>query len=198
MSSAQKLTAETVSIPSSLNDWKNMPNDQKTDLINGRVYFQAAPKKEHSTIQGQLRGIIHPLQAKMGADGYEQNKWHFATEVGVIYGQNALTHDIAGWKTKRLRQLNNEPYFDLTPDWVCEITSTNWRMDTITKRDILQLNKVPYYWIIGPADKTLTILCLNENNHYVTYCDIQKKDTITMPLLPFENLEIDLSMIFNF
>lgn len=181
-----------------VNDWKNMPEDQKADLIDGHIYLQAAAKKEHSSIQGQLRGIIHPLQAKMENENFELNKWHFATEVGVIYQQNALTHYLAGWKTDRLKAFNSEPYFDLSPDWVCEITSTNWRMDTIFKRDILQTNLVPYYWIIGPTEKTLTILVLDNNNNYVTYCNLQKNDSFNFPLVPFENITIDLSMIFNY
>lgn len=181
-----------------LHDWQQLPDNQKADLIDGKIYLQSAPSKEHSLIQGDLRSVLHPLRANKLDDGsFEKNKWIFATEVGVIYDDCACTHDLAGWKSERLQTIGDKTHINIIPDWVCEIVSTNWKSDTIIKRNLLEKQKVPYYWIITPHDYSIIVLELTKEGFYQQWgiVDINNQNLM---IPPFYSLELRPKDIFNY
>lgn len=182
----------------SIEDWKNSNSGHPSDLVDGEIYLQAAPSKEHSAIQGDLRALLQPLRAKKADGGaFEQGKWFFATEIGVIYGQNACTHDLAGWKSERLPIFDQESHIRISPDWVCEIVSTSWRMDTVIKREILERNRVPFYWLISPSEKAVTVLVL-EQERYRVFGSFSGEGVEMVHMPPFETLGMKLGDLFNF
>lgn len=186
-----------------LDEWLNIPSDQRSDLIDGKIYMQAAPSKEHSLIQGDLRAALQPLRSKKSTGSNDVDGWRFATEVGVIYpsdtrGDQACTHDLAGWKSSRFSSnQENCTHIKIRPDWVCEIVSSNWQNDTIKKRSLLERNHVPFYWLISPQQKTISVLILDTNGVY----SIDKEYSEPMgkvSIEPFEEIEIDLALVFDY
>jgi len=184
-----------------LEDWLNLQDSERGDLIDGRIYLQSAPSKEHSFIQSDLRAVLQPLRTKSKHPD-TTDSWRFATEVGVIYptdckGEQACTHDLAGWKSSRMKSLDSGTHIRLRPDWVCEIVSSNWQNDTIKKRALLERNHVPYYWLISPQNKNISVLILDEKGNY----SIDKEYSSVMGLVriePFQEIEIDLGSVFDY
>lgn len=40
------------------------------------------------------------------------------------FGRDVLVPDLAGWRRERMPELPRVPYFELAPDWVCEVLSS--------------------------------------------------------------------------
>lgn len=204
MSTVKKIAQLSQVFLSPLENWMNDQGPNANDLIRGKIYQQAAPSPYHSAVQGDLRAILSTLRAKKTKDGsFEKGAWFFATEVGVLYDEkNACTHDLAGWKTDRFSYLPSKGPISVYPDWVCEITSTNWINDTIYKKEILEKAKVPYYWIISPCEKILIVMILDEKESKLVLSKTYNLKDLETQLInekipPFE-LAISLHDIFNY
>lgn len=56
----------------------------------------------------------------------------------------------------------DEAYFDLAPDWVCEVLSPSTAsLDRGDKRIVYAQNQVQHLWFVDPDAKTLEILSLD-------------------------------------
>lgn len=146
-----------------LDSWR--AGEEKSDLIDGVIYLQASPHHYHAGVQFTLGGALNQYspQTRDSKGGWGGGGWVFKTEVGVVYGKDACTHDLAGWRQERFFSVtHSQNEIQLHPDWVCEISSSNWVNDYIRKRGLLQKAGVPHYWIISPAEKLLIALKLDE------------------------------------
>lgn len=195
---SKKLINSSPHLQYTIEDWEKIPQSKKSDLINGEILFQASPKREHSLVQSALAGHLFSLVAKILSNGeFEKNKWIIGTEIGVIYNQqNAFTHDLAGWRTDRIIDIDLSKNMNVVPDWVCEIVSSNWKTDTILKREILQKYKVPYYWLINPKHRSISVLELTQLGIYQLLADFKITTECIVNIPPFENIELDLKNIF--
>jgi Uma2 family endonuclease len=121
--------------------------------------------------------------------------WWFATEVSVRYNEhNVPCHDIAGWCKDRVTQ-KPSGVVEITPDWVCEISSPGHvAKDTVSILNILLANKVPYYWIIHPEEKALTVYKYTEDA-YKVIASIQHQSKVRLE--PFTEIEFDLDFVLG-
>lgn len=83
---------------------------------------------------------------------------------------------------------------NIMPDWVCEITSPNHERKYLFRNFmLLQRNKVPYFWVIFPEDKTLIAYRLADGKYQasfsVEYHIEQNVEKARIP--PFEETEMD-------
>ncbi|MGB0846391.1 MAG: Uma2 family endonuclease [Thiolinea sp.] len=168
---------------------------QRIELIDGEIVKRPMARSEHALTQSDLSGQFFPLSRRSGSGG-----WWIMTEISVRYNEHHCpVHDLAGWCKERVSK-RPTGIMDVLPDWVCEITSPGHeRKDTITHLLRLQANKVPYYWLISPEDKTLIVYAL-ENEHYrvafsMEYSPDVSCDQLSIP--PFEGHPIDLGFIFG-
>ena len=77
------------------------------------------------------------------------------------------------------------------------VSTPNWQNDTIKKRSLLERNHVPFYWLISPQQKTISVLILDANGVY----SIDKEYSESMgkvSIEPFEEIEIDLALVFDY
>ncbi len=82
----------------------------------------------------------------------------------------------------------------LRPDWLCEGLSprTAFR-DQGDKRAIYQRAEVPWYWIVDPLNRTLSVLRLISEG-YVMERVVGDEGEAALP--PFDAVAIDLAAIF--
>jgi len=175
-------------------DLLSVPEDQRAELINGEIIYNALPTvQRHGIAQGELRGILHPLSRRGGGgDG----GWWIVTEAGVRYSaHDACVHDLAGWKRQRMPEPLDDVYVTLTPDWVCEIPSpSNRNHDLVRKKAILHKAQVPYYWVIDLADKILAVHRWHADG-YLNIANCVAGDRVK--LAPFEEVEVDVSYLMG-
>jgi Uma2 family endonuclease len=70
-----------------------------------------------------------------------------------------LVPALAGWRRERLPRVGDEAYFELRPDWVCEVLSPRTeKQDRTAKLSIYAGEEVPNAWLIKPVQRTLEVL----------------------------------------
>jgi Uma2 family endonuclease len=80
------------------------------------------------------------------------------------------------------------------PDWVCEILSTNRRRDLVDKLNVLAAVGAPFYWIVDPDEKTITVLRLELQGYVVALATAAGE---TVRAQPFDAVELRVSAIFG-
>ena len=105
------------------------------------------------------------------------------------------THDLAGWRKERI-PTKPSGVMELTPDWVCEITSPGHeKKDLLDNLLSLQKHKVPYYWIISPEDRSLIVYKLVDGKYSIIETIENCEGSVRTE--PFTEFDFDLSYVFE-
>ena len=91
-------------------------------------------------------------------------------------------------------EVPDAPYFEIIPDWVCEILSpSNMRVDRTKKVPQYAALGVKNLWLINPRDKTLETFRL-EGGKWVVLSQHVEADKVRVE--PFEAMEFDLGTLW--
>jgi Uma2 family endonuclease len=112
----------------------------------------------------------------------------------VRLGAHVVRPDLAGWRRERLPSPWDERRIEALPDWVCEIVSpSNAAHDRVTKRRIYGEQRVPFYWIVDPVERTLEVLRL-EGSTWVDGGTFDATAVARVP--PFKEVELVIGRLF--
>jgi Uma2 family endonuclease len=129
---------------------------RRHEIIAGDLVEKDAASGRHGGAQGRLFRKLGPYDRRPG--GRWPGGWWFATEVEVMLARDEVYRpDIAGWRREHLVELPSDVPIAVRPDWVCEVLSSNKRNDLVKKKRGYHRYGVPHYWIIDPADETLSV-----------------------------------------
>lgn len=170
--------------------------EERVELINGEIVRRPMARFEHGAIQSGLIEEVSPVKRKSGSGG-----WWIVTEVSVRYSEHECpTHDLAGWRKERFPRPPTG-VVELTPDWVCEITSPGHESkDLFHHFLLLQRYEIPYYWVISPEARTLIAYQLRDGSYSVVFSaqmDDEEADLDRAGIPPFEGNPIDLGYVFG-
>jgi Uma2 family endonuclease len=134
---------------------------------------------------GELYGLFQ--KGRGGPGGWwiiDEPELHFVRDTEV------LVPDIAGWRRERMPALPDDHRFEVVPDWVCEVLSSNTqKSDRIAKMKVYARYGVAYLWLVDPLAKILETYALSESQWTVTGL-YQDQDEVSAP--PFEAVAIGL------
>lgn len=145
-------------------DYYALPEDVRAELIDGQIYYQAAPSRAHQRILSGLHATIYNyLRSKGGrcevypapfaVNLYENKKTIVEPDISVICDKNKLTDKGCSG----------------APDWIIEIVSPgNSSHDYIRKLNLYADAGVREYWIVNPVKQTLFVYHLEENRFEAT------------------------------
>jgi Uma2 family endonuclease len=104
--------------------------------------------------------------------------------------------DLGGWRRERLPNLtNDEAYFTLPPDWVCEVLSpSSMGRDRVRKLPIYAEFGVRHVWLVDPLQRTLEVLTLS-GNRYVLAGLFEGDAAIRAE--PFDAIELNLGILWE-
>lgn len=189
-------------------DWLLIPESERAELINGEIYMhpregeimlQAAASPKHSDVQAEIILSLAPYKRgakKTDGSGGSFEEWRILPEVGIEYNcHNLFIHDIAGWKKSRLTENPSKSPITMTPDWVCEILSSNWKIDTHVKFNVLQKEQVPYYWTIDIQDEVIVVYEYIDGNYIVKMNVSTENKEVILP--PFNEITFDIEEFFK-
>ena len=166
-----------------------LPDHVVGEILDGELVVSPRPSPLHANVSSGL-GILIGGPFHFGKGG-GPGGWWILGEPEIHFGKHIIVPDIAGWKRERLPKLPDTAYFELVPDWVCEVLSPSTaRYDRISKLQKYAKNGVPYYWIVHPLDRTLEVFTLDEGLYKIEII-FGGDDKISAP--PFEAVEIHLS-----
>jgi len=169
-----------------------LPDDARGEIVDGEVVLQPSPTPLHQSTVGEIYAELrNPFQRGRGGPG----GWWLIPDVDVEFGPHDICRpDIAGWRKERLPQFPGERPIVNRPDWVCEGLSPRTAVrDQNEKRTIYERAGVPWYWVVDPQNRTITVLRLVTDGFVVSQV---VGDDGTAALPPFEAVEIDLKTLF--
>ena len=140
-------------------DYWNLPDGQRAELINGQLYDMAPPSYTHqklvmelsSTIREYIRnhnGSCEVIPAPFAVNLHVDEKTYVEPDISVICDKNKFT----------------DRGCDGAPDFIAEIVSpSSWRMDYSTKNALYTESGVKEYWIVDPAKERTTVYRYEED-----------------------------------
>jgi Uma2 family endonuclease len=169
-----------------------LPEEARGEIIAGELVLEPSPTPTHQSAVGELYAELrNPFQRGRGGPG----GWWLIQDVDVEFGTHDICRpDITGWRKESVPVFPAARPVRHRPDWICEALSPGTALrDQSDKRAIYQRGKVPWYWLLDPSNRTLTVLRLIEDGYVV---ERVAGDQGTAALPPFEGAAIDLSSIF--
>ena len=172
-------------------DYYALPDDVRTELINGVFYDMAAPSQLHQEVLGELyteikehirinngkcRVIPAPFDVKL-----EKNKDNIVQpDISVICDPEKLDG----------KRCNG------APDWIIEIVSPgNPAHDYIRKLNLYKDAGVREYWTVNPEATEAAVNVCRFMNKPSEYEDYELKDTVSSGI--FETLKINFKEIME-
>lgn len=136
-----------------IDDIYALPDGERAELIDGRIYNMAPPSRTHQQIVGKLFNIIsnyinsnngscEPYISPFAVFLNEDDRNYVEPDISVICAPGKLT----------------EKGCNGAPDWVIEVVSPGSRqMDYYTKLFKYRTAGVREYWIVDPQKNRITV-----------------------------------------
>jgi len=167
------------------------PEHVVAELIEGVLYQSPRPASLHSAASSAVGEELGPpfKRGKGGPGG-----WIILDEPEIHIGANVVVPDVAGWRRTTLPELPDAPFFDVRPDWVCEVASPSTRaLDRGKKLAVYERAGVSHIWLIEPHDQFLEVLELDG----ATYRIVDRAEgTTPRRLRPFDAIEFDVAALW--
>ncbi|TFF20740.1 Uma2 family endonuclease [Jiella endophytica] len=128
------------------------------EIIDGELVTHPRPVPKHAAAASYLGAEILDAfgRGRSGPGG-----WIILDEPELHLGPDVIVPDIAGWRKERLSALPDRAYFDIAPDWVCEVISPSTeRYDRNAKRRIYAEAGVKHMWLLDPRAELLETFAL--------------------------------------
>ena len=170
-------------------DLLKVPDTLVAEILDGELFTSPRPASPHAQASSVLRGVLDPFARQIGGPG-EPGGWWILFEPELHFGADVLVPDLAGWRRERMPVLRNVAYFELAPDWVCEVVSPSTaRVDRVHKVPIYAREGVSHLWLVDPLQQTLEVFRL-EGRHWVLMSTHGGAETVRAA--PFEALELEM------
>jgi len=162
------------------------------EIIDGELSLSPRPAKPHTAAASALGEELGPpfKRGKGGPGG-----WILLDEPELHLGGDIVVPDLGGWRRERMPVVtNDEPYFTLAPDWVCEVLSPSTAaMDRAQKLPIYARELVTHVWLVDPLQRTLEILHREGARWLIV--DVHRGDA-KVRAEPFDAIELDLAVLW--
>jgi Uma2 family endonuclease len=132
-----------------------VPNHLVAEIIRGALVTQPRPAPRHARAASALGVRLGgPFDFGEGGPG----GWIILDEPELHLGEDIVVPDLAGWRRERMPSLPDTAYFELAPDWVCEVLSPGTQaIDRADKMPIYAEHRVEHAWLIDPLAKLLEV-----------------------------------------
>ena len=178
-------------------DYLAWPEDERWELINGTAYdMSPAPNRGHQGIVGEIfRKIADYL------DGKPCDVYVSPFDVRLSAEKDAADDEIINVVQPDVSVYCSEEKLDdagavAAPDIAVEVLSPSTSVkDQREKLRLYERFGVKEYWIIDPANKTLSVYSVSGGGSYGTPAVYGPEDTFTSGVL--EGFELDLSGVFS-
>jgi len=174
--------------PASYQDLCDLPENLVGEIIRGTLHSHPRPAPRDARAYSALGSeLLGPYDRGRGGPG----GWWILDEPEVHLSGNVLVPDIAGWRRTRMPRLPETAWFELAPDWVCELPSPSTaRLDRVEKLPIYAAEGVAHCWLVDPDLRTLEVF-RNENGRWLLLSVLENEAAVSQP--PFDATTFSLS-----
>jgi len=101
---------------------------------------------------------------------------------------------MAGWRRERMSKLPETAWFELPPDWVCEILSPSTaKVDRAEKLPIYARHGVKHAWLVDPDLRTLEVF-ENRAGQWLLLTVLENAAPVSQP--PFDATSFPLDALW--
>jgi len=167
-----------------------VPDHMVAEIVDGELYASPRPASPHALATSALGQDLGPFSRRRGTPG-GPGGWWILDEPELHFGEDVLVPDLAGWRHERMSTVPDVAYFELPPDWLCEVVSpTTGRLDRVRKMPVYAREGVHHLWLVDPIARTLEVYRL-DGQCWVVVSAHGGAEAIRAE--PFADLEIDIS-----
>jgi Uma2 family endonuclease len=168
-------------------DLFDLPENIVGEIVSGRLITHPRPAPKHAVAYSILG---YELQGPFDRGRNGPGGWWILDEPEIHIGGDILVPDIAGWRRERMPKLPETAWFDLTPDWLCEILSPSTaRVDRVEKLPIYARWGVKHVWLVDPDLRTLEAF-ENVDGRWLLIATLKDDDSVSLP--PFDAISFSL------
>jgi Uma2 family endonuclease len=165
-----------------------LPQNVVGEILAGELHTHPRPAPAHARASSAL-GIKVGSPFDQGDDG--PGGWWILDEPELHLRGDILVPDLAGWRRERMPNLPKAAFFELAPDWVCEVLSpATARTDRILKLPRYAAASTSHCWLIDPDIRTLEAYA-NQDGHWLLLGTWGGQDRAAID--PFAAVSINLS-----
>lgn len=170
-------------------DLLQVPDILIAEIIDGELITSPRPAFPHARAASVIAQDLSPFDRRPGSPS-GPGGWWILFEPELHLGPDILVPDLAGWRRERMPRLENVPYSELAPDWVCEVVSpSTGRLDRVRKMRIYARERVGHVWLVDPLLHTLEVYRL-EGQQWVVASTHEGTETVHAE--PFAGIELDM------
>lgn len=183
--------APSVQRPASYDDILALPENLVGEIIDGDLITNPRPAPRHLYASSRLGA---ELVRRFDLDRRQPDRWWIFGEVELHLGPHVLVPDIAGWRRERLPRLPDTAWFELAPDWVCEVLSPSTaRVDRVQKLPVYAAAGVAHVWLVDPVLRTLEAF-ENQQGRWLLLGAF--KNDAAVAVAPFDAVPLDLGALW--
>ncbi len=171
-----------------------VPDHQRAEIVDGTLYVSPRPAPRHanalSVLGGELNGAFQ--RGRGGPGGW----WILHEPELVLVPLEPIAPDLAGWRVERMPALPETAYFELPPDWICEVLSRSTEsVDRTKKLPLFAAAGVPHVWLVDPIARSLEVHTLGDNGRWRDVRIYEGNARVRAE--PFTAIELDLSGLWS-
>jgi Uma2 family endonuclease len=171
-------------------DLLKVPDILIAEIVDGELFTFPRPASPHARAASSIGQDVSPFDRQSGGPG-GPGGWWVLFEPELHLGADILVPDLAGWRRERMPVLEDVAYFELAPDWVCEVVSPSTaRVDRMRKMPVYARERVGHLWIVHPGLQTLEVYRLEGQRWMVASSHVGAEGAHAEP---FEAIELDMS-----
>lgn len=169
------------------------PRDRVAELIDGVLRTHPRPAPRHARAASKLGARLDSAfdEGESGPGGWwilDEPEIHFADG-------DVLVPDLAGWRVSRMPELPQTAYFQLAPDWICEVLSPSTEAeDRADKMPIYARAGVVHAWLVDPLLETLEVFRL-ESLRWTLLMTVRGAAKVRAE--PFDDVELELASLWG-
>lgn len=174
-------------------DLKALPEYVVGEIVAGELIASPRPSPRHAIAASVLGGELGPpYHGGRGGPG----GWWIIFEPELHLGADVLVPDLAGWRRARMPAIPDTAYFELAPDWICEVLSPGTaRLDRQQKLAAYAREGVAHAWLLDPTERTLEVLRLEGRSWVIVSVHSGDEEVSAEPFeaiqLPLQRLWVD-------
>ncbi len=172
-------------------DIESLPPHVVGEIAFGVLHTHPRPAPRHGNAAIELQSeLVGPFRRGRGGPG----GWIFQPEPELRLGPHIVAPDIAGWRRARLPRLPDTAFFEIAPDWLCEVLSpSSQSFDRTDKLSIYASFGVQHCWYVDPDARTLEVLTLH-GGKWLIAATFKDADPVSAP--PFEAHTFALDLLW--
>jgi Uma2 family endonuclease len=179
--------------PATYEDLLRLPDSVVGEILDGELHAAPRPASRHARAATNLTSeLVGPFdRGRNGGPG----GWLILAEPELHLGTDVLIPDLAGWRRTKMPTMPDTPFFELVPDWLCEVVSpSTGAFDRAHKLPRYAQAGVGHVWLIDPSVRTLEVLRLDGASWRLA---ATHEGEAKVRAEPFDAIELELGFLWS-